>query len=127
MPIRVDCTTPGLEHCFIEVSERWTRADIQALFEPGKAAELFRRKVTACHLAGVDGAAITNAPGTYDEAGELAADLDVRLVRFVPAALVLAVDEIASLGKANARLSSGGTERATTTMPPATMTETPAA
>lgn len=123
MSIRVECSTPDLEHCYIEVSERWTRADIAALFVDKQAADLFRRKVTACHLECVNSAPITDSAGMYDETGALEPDLDVRLIHFVPAALIMAVDKIASLGKANARLSSGGTGRAEKMTPPMT-TET---
>ena len=123
MPILVECSTPDLEHCYIEVSERWTRADIQSLFVAEQAADLFRRKVTSCHLECVNGEPITDSAGVYCEDGTLAPDLDVRLIHFVPSALVMAVDRIASLGKANARLSSGGTGRAEKMTPPM-MTET---
>lgn len=123
MPIRVECTSEGLENCYVEVSERWTRNDIQALFEPGAEAALVRRKVTACYLECVDADAITDASAIYDADGKLHPDLDVRLINFVPAALIMAVDRIASLGKVNARLSSAGTGRAAT-MTPATTTET---
>jgi hypothetical protein len=123
MPIRIECTTPGLEDCFVEVSERWTRSDIGAIFQPGiPFAALWRRRVTACYLACVDGAALVDPALVCDEEGAVHPDLDVRLVNFPEAALVLAVNEIASLGKANARLSSGGSGRAMTTMPPVTET-----
>lgn len=123
MPIRVECTTEGFEACFVEVSERWTRGDIQALFEPGAEASLVRRRVTSCYLECVDGPAITDAANIYGDDGNLNPDLDVRLIHFVSAALILAVDRIASLGKANARLSSGGTGRAAMMTPPTMTTE----
>lgn len=123
MPLRIDCTTPGLEACFVEVSERWTRADIAAAFQPGiPFAAVWRRRVTACALACVDGALLTDPGEVCDDDGVLHPDLDVRLVSFPDAALMLAINEIASLGKANARLSSGGSGRAMTTMLPATET-----
>ena len=124
MSIRVECTTPGLEHCYIEVSERWTRGDIAALFDAGKAADVFQRRVTACALDLADGSRLTDVAMVYDETGALHPDLDFRLLYFVPEAVILAVNEIASLGKANARLLSGGTGRAENQTPLATMTET---
>ena len=123
MSIRVECTTPGLEHCYIEVSERWTRGDIAALFDAGKAADVFQRRVTSCLLELADGATLTDVALVYDDNGALHPDLDFRLLNFVPEAVILAVNEVASLGKSNARLLSGGTERANPT-PLATMTET---
>lgn len=127
MAIRVECTTPGLEHCYIEVTERWTRGDIAALFEADKAAGVFQRRVTSCLLELADGAALTDVATVYDDEGALNPDLDFRLLRFVPEAVILAVNEVASLGKSNARLLSGGTERAQTMTPPTTMTMTAAA
>lgn len=119
MAIRVECTTPGLEECFIEVKDRWRRDEIVALFQPGQVAPVFRLKVTACRMALVNSDAPMVDPAlVYDEEGQPHADLDVRLLPFLPAALVMAVDQVSSLGKANARLSSGGSERALTTMPP---------
>lgn len=118
MPIRVECTTPGLEECYLEVTEQWRRAEIVALFDPGGVASIFRSKVTACSLALVDSETPLAEPAlVYDEEGQPHADLDVRLLSFLPAALVMAVDQVSSLGKANARLSSAGSERAPTTMP----------
>jgi hypothetical protein len=120
MPITVECDTPGLEACFVAVSERWTRGDLVTLFQPGGPAVLFPRKVTACSLALVNSdEPLTDPAQVYGEDGEPHPDLDLRLGNFMANALVLAVNEVASLGKANARLSSGGTERARTTMPPA--------
>lgn len=124
MSIRVECTTPGLEHCYIEVTERWTRGDIAALFDAGKAADVFQRRVTSCLLELADGAPVTDVTTVYQEDGSLHPDLDFRLLYFVPEAVILAVNEIASLGKANARLLSGGTGRAENQTPLATMTET---
>ena len=120
MSIRVECTTPGLEDCYIEVSERWTRGDIEAIFRPADFPAVWRKRVTACALACADGAMLTDPADVVAEDGKLHPELDVRLLRFPEAAMILAVDQIASLGKANARLSSGGSGRAET-MPP-TMT-----
>ena len=123
MPIRIECTTPGLEECFIEVSERWTRGDLAAIFQPAGPAVLFPRKVLACNLALVDiDEPLTDPTQVYGEDGAPHPDLDLRLASFLTNALMLAVNELGSLGKANARLSSGGTERAKATMPPVTMT-----
>jgi hypothetical protein len=123
MTIRIECTTPDLETCFVELTDRWTRTDIAAIFEPGQQPALWRRKVTACQLAlASSDAPITDPARLYDEQGEIHPDLDVRLLYFVSAALVLAADSLTTLGKANARLSSTGAERATQTAPATTTT-----
>lgn len=121
MPIHIECTTPGLEACFVQLTDRWTRTDIASLFQPGEQPALWRRKVIACHLAlATTDDPITDPAALYDEQGDLHPDLDVRLVNFVAAALVLAADSVAILGKANARLSSAGAGRATQTTPATT-------
>lgn len=123
MPIRVECTTPGLEDCYVDVSERWTRADIEAIFRPADFPAVWYRRVTACALACADGVMLTAPADVVAADGTLHPELDVRLLRFPEAAIILAVDQIGALGKANARLSSGGSGRATTAMPPAATTD----
>ena len=71
MAIRVECTTPGLEHCYIAVSERWTRGDIAALFEPEQAAAVFGRRVESCLLELADGAPVTDVTAVYQPDGSL--------------------------------------------------------
>lgn len=134
MPIRIECTTPTLEDNYIELTDHWTRADLAALFQPGQTADLARRKITACHLARgappnpdrQGGAAPLIDPATlYTPEGDLHPDLDLRLLHFIPAALLLAANQLATLGKTNARLSSAGAERATPTAPATPTTRTP--
>lgn len=124
MPIRIDCTTPGLEDCYIEVSERWTRGDVEAIFRPADFPAVWRRRVVGCVLARADGDPLTDPAVVVEADGKLHPDLDWRLRLFPEAAMVVAVDQLARLGKANARLSSGGSGRAETTMLPETTTAT---
>lgn len=115
MPIRVECSTPGLEENWIEVAEVWTRKELSEFLtlrgDPFTA--LFARKVTACHLVTADGTVIT------DPAAALAArdDFDLRLVRFPTAAVLEATDHLLSLGEANKQLSSAGAGVAARTTP----------
>lgn len=119
MPIRVECTTEGLEECWIEVDEAWSRRELReytaARGEPFVA--LWRGKVTACHLLTVTGDVITE-PGQVHERLD---DLDVRLLGFVSQGPLEVTGHLLVLGEVNKRLSFAGADPAAkTTRAPAT-------
>lgn len=126
MPIRVECSTPGLEDNWIEVAEVWTRQELaEYLTAKGPPfVALFVQKVTACHMVQPDGTVITD-PAT---ALELRDTFDLRLVRFPTAAVLEATDYLLGLGEVNKRLSSAGAGGAARmTAAPAKGTPAPAA
>jgi hypothetical protein len=106
MPIRVECTTEGLEANWIEVDDVWTRRELQAFITlQGEAYwALWARKVTACHLPLAGGDAIEH-PAQVVAAQD---DLDIRLLRWLASAVLLATQTLLNLGEASARLSSDG-------------------
>lgn len=124
MPIRVECSTPGLEQNWLEVSEVWTAKELSAFLtlrgEPFTA--LFAAKVTDCHMVTAAGTVLT------DPAAVLAArdEFDLRLVRFPTTAVLEATDHLLTLGEANKRLSSAGAGVAARTTP-APVTQSPVA
>ena len=91
----------GLEHCFVEVSERWTRGDVKNFFalKGEDFLTLVRSKVVAIHLE-TDGEPI-DAPDklTSDNAD----NVDYQLWRWFSVALQKGVDDLYALGEANAR------------------------
>ena len=112
MPIRVECSTPGLEENWIEVDEVWTRRELREYMslkgEPFIA--LWQRKVTACHL--VTGDVVVDEPA---QVHGLLDELDLRLTRFVTEAVLEATDYLLSLGEVNKRLSLPGVGEAAMT------------
>lgn len=115
MPIRVECSTPGLEENWIEVAEVWTQDELREFLtlrgEPFVA--IFARKVTACHLVTPDGTVITDPAAVLENRGKF----DLRLVRFPTTAVLEATDHLLTLGEANKRLSSAGAGVAARTTP----------
>lgn len=116
MPVRVECTTPGLEENWLEVAEVWTRRESKAfvtLNGPDFVA-LWQAKVTACHLTRADGNIIADPHQIHEQVD----DLDLRLVRFVATAPLEVLAYLVALGEANKRLSFVGGEAVTTKTPP---------
>ena len=105
MPVRVECTTEGLEENWIEVSDFWTRAELSAYVKTSgdDFIALWRRKVTACHL--VTGDLVVDDPLLVHEQLD---GLDIRLMRFLTGAVTEATNYLLSLGEANKRLSFPG-------------------
>lgn len=123
MPVRVECTTPGLDMCWIQVVDVWTRKELQeyatAKGEPFVA--LWQRKVEAVHLVTVAGDVITEPTEVHTRLDEL----DLRLISFVTSAVLEATDYLLGLGEVNKRLSFAGGEAARTkTKTPAEATKT---
>ena len=107
MAIRVECSTPGLEANWIEVDEVWTRKELREFVTLRGAAflELWVRKVTACHIELPYGGGIVDDPAAVPAVHD---ELDVRLLGWLSAAVLLATEHILSLGEASARLSLDG-------------------
>lgn len=106
MAIRVECATPGLEANWIEVDEVWTRKELQAFVSlQGEAYwALWGRKVTDCYIALHDNGAIDD-PAMM---GLLLDELDLRLLRWLSSAVLMATNHLLSLGEASALLSLDG-------------------
>ena len=111
MPIRVECTTPGLEANWLEVSDAWTRRESKeftSLQGPPFIA-MWQQKVTGCHL--VTGEMVIDDPHQVHDQLD---DLDLRLMRFVTTAPLEVLTYLVMLGEANKRLSLVGGEVVTT-------------
>lgn len=127
MAIRMECSSPGLEGNWLEVSEVWSRRELRDLVtvkgEPFVA--LWERKVTACNLVTVAGAVITDPRQVYGPDG-CRDDLDLRLDSFLTSAVLDATGYLLTLGEVSKRLLYAGVEVAATTQTKET-TPTPAA
>lgn len=106
MPIRIECTTPGLEANWIEVDEVWTRREFQAFTQLAgdEYWQLWGRKVVACHVELAEGGVVDD-PAAVHRALD---DLDLRLLRWLPAAVLTATQHLLNLGERSARLLSNG-------------------
>jgi hypothetical protein len=107
MPIRVECSTPGLEANWLEVDEVWTRRELREFVTLRGAPflELWTRKVTACHIELPHGSVVIDDPAA---AALIHDELDVRLLGWLSSAVLVATEHILSLGEASARLSFNG-------------------
>lgn len=107
--MRIQCTLDDFADCWLEVSEKWSRAEERDLY--GVNAEqwigLFHSKVLACNLRTEDGKTITKPEKiTWD----VIDSMDVRLAGFVGASLGTACAELRNLGKVARRVSFNGSE-----------------
>lgn len=100
--MRVQCNIPELDDNWIEVDERWTRAEMVALYE-ATIKEVFDtwilKKVSACNI--VVGEDIVTDPAllTFDSID----DVDVRVYGFLAGALYEAVGNLFLASKTSAR------------------------
>lgn len=109
--MRFDCEVPGLEKCYVEVSEVWTRAEYKKIIADLATGTIpdeallgwLRKKLVGCHLAKGDGTFVDD-PQQLDEA--TADQLDLRLGGVLGLCLPQAARELNRLGFRNARLSS---------------------
>ena len=113
MPIRVECTTEGLEECWIEVDDAWSRRELREYtkLKGDPFVELWRRKVTACHLQTATGEVITEPVQVHERLD----DLDMRLLGFVGQAPLEVTGHLLVLGEVNKRLSLPGADPAAKT------------
>jgi hypothetical protein len=104
MPIRIECSAPGLESNWLDVADKWTQRDVERLIQATDGAfyELMRAKVEACHIELDNGATITDPQAITTDA---MLDADIALLGWLGRALPLAVAQRRVLGNASARLS----------------------
>lgn len=104
MAIRMECTAPGFEETWVEVSDRWTRREFKAMVDAGGAEwlEMFHDKVTACHIQ-ASGEAITDPAAVTEDALD---DVDMQVLGFLGTVLLEAVAHLRSLGFMSGRVSS---------------------
>lgn len=117
MPVRVQCTTPGLEGNWVEFSDVWTRKELQDYMglRGGEFVALWQRKVTAIHIETPAGEVITDPLELHQRLD----DVDIRMLTFATDAGIDATAHLLTLGEANRRLSFAGDAAAQTTTTPA--------
>jgi hypothetical protein len=103
----MQCTLPEFEDCWLEVSERWTRAERTQLATANadQWIALFGTKVLACNLRTEDGQVMTQPAAVTWDSIDL---MDMRLAGFVGASLSTACSELLNLGKVSRRVSFNG-------------------
>lgn len=111
MPLKFKPEIEGLEHCFVEISEKWTRAEIRELTSKDDEDTILKylgAKLQGCHLErGIEGAdPITSPEELLSEEG--LDQLDLRLLDFVGTVLMQAPAILRSLGPLSGRLLSPG-------------------
>lgn len=99
--MRYDCDYEGYDHCYVEISDSWTRGEIKRFFASNgdDFLSILQSKVTAIHL--------DMNSGVIDSADKLTVEnsdnVDMGLWRWFATALNKGVDDLYSLGEANAR------------------------
>lgn len=105
--MKMQCTLPEFEDCWLEISEKWTRAERSQLTAANadQWIALFQAKVLACNLRTETGECLnTPAAVTWDTIDQM----DMRLAGFVGASLSTACSELMNLGKVSRRVSFNG-------------------
>jgi len=106
MAMRFECSAEGFERNWIEVSERWTRREVEAVVSTSVDADyidILRQKTTAVHLELATGDVIETPEAlTY----EALMDADELLLGWLGYALPTAIAQRRLLGNASLRLSS---------------------
>lgn len=103
----MQCTLPEFEDCWLEISEKWTRAERSQLAAANadQWIALFQAKTLACNLRTETGEYLnTPAAVTWDSIDQM----DMRLAGFVGASLTTACSELMNLGKVSRRVSFNG-------------------
>lgn len=106
MPVRMDCAAEGFEGNWIEVSDKWTRREVESVLSTSVDADyiaLLRAKTVGVHLELATGDVI-DAPDklTYDAL----LDADELLLGWLGYVLPTAIAQRRLLGNASLRLSS---------------------
>ena len=100
--MRIDCDVPGFEHCFIEMSERWTRREMRDFWtiQGEEYLALIARKTVSLHLETDDGDSLTSPA----DLTEVALDqLDYLLFSWFNTVPIITVQELQRLGEATRR------------------------
>lgn len=95
--MRLQCTIEGFEHCFVELSDRWTRKEMRAFRSAGteEAMALLKRKITGVYLECADGQHITAPDQMTDERLD---EVDSQVYLWIPGALMVGLRELENLG-----------------------------
>jgi hypothetical protein len=111
--MRINCTLPGRESFFVEVSERWTRGEIRTFWGASvgisaeEAGALLVAKTEAVYLETAAGLVLDSPDDLTDENIDA---LDYELSVWLSTAYGHAVNELQALTKKNVRSSLGITE-----------------
>lgn len=99
--MRYTSNVPGFEHCFVDISERWTRGNVKDFFalKGEEYLALVRSKIVAIHLD-TDGNPIDSPDKLTSDAAD---NVDYQLWRWFSVALQKGVDDLYALGEATAR------------------------
>lgn len=97
--MRYQCDIPGLEQCFVEFSDHWSRKEVRDYFNTkGRAyLDLLEKKMTGAFLICPDNAPIETAFRLDDETLD---KLDIRLVHWVASVPFKHVQGLGELGEA---------------------------
>lgn len=95
--MRLQCTIPGFEHCFVELSDRWTRKEMRTFRSAGteEAMTLLKRKIVGVYLECADGQHITAPDQMTDERLD---EVDSQVYLWIPGALMVGLAELENLG-----------------------------
>jgi hypothetical protein len=98
--MRYSCDIEGLEHNYIELSDVWSKKQIEAFLDADIEANLvlLRPKIVSLSLARVDGEPITSADQVTNDSLE---EIDFRVFHWFKVALVVHVTSMKKLGEAS--------------------------
>lgn len=119
MQIRIECTLPALAGNWVDLSDVWTRGEIRAWYAGALANReevthpLLARKLVGVHLYLADGTLVEDAATLFERID----DFDIRLVRWLAAAVMDALKELMAMGEAKRRLLFDGVEIAAAKTP----------
>lgn len=95
--MRLQCNIPGFEHCYLELSDRWTRKEMRE-FRTERISDqmkLFMSKIVGVHLDCADGNHITAPDQMTDERLD---EVDSQVYLWMPGAIMVGLREIENLG-----------------------------
>lgn len=101
--MRYQCDIEGLEHCFVEFSDRWSRKEVREWFaavEMDALCAIYQRKIMSCALDCTDTDPITDPKQLTPEGLDR---MDFRLFRWFSALATKHTNELFSLGEASRR------------------------
>ena len=106
MTVRIECTAPGYEGTWVDVSSKWTRREFKAMVDSDadEWLELFHVKVEACHIE-TSGDPIEDPSAVNEESLD---DVDMQVLGFLGTVLLEAAAHLRSLGFMSGRVSSNG-------------------
>lgn len=104
--MRYECTIPGHEANFVELSDHWTRGDVRQYFalKGDEYMDFVRSKIVTIHLQMEDGTAIDTPEKFVNDNID---NVHLHVWRWVGMAIQKGVDDLYALGEVNARRSLG--------------------